>query len=64
MYQSELYPDCSECGRKMLPIWFTDEEYDFYQGNMYKTGRKCKACSHFECPTCFHKEAVDDSLDG
>lgn len=53
--------DCPKCGEKMLPVWFTEKEYS---KSGFPTGRKRKACSHLECPNCFQKEVVDDSLDG
>jgi hypothetical protein len=63
MYLSiENCPFC--CGVRMTPVWFNDEEYKLYQGRRYKTGRKRKALSHFECIICGNKEAVDDSFDG
>ena len=65
MYNPESrFPTCPDCHIKMIPIWFQDEEIKFYQGSMYKTGRKRTACSHFECINCFHKECVDDTFDG
>lgn len=51
-------PTC-KCGEKMYPITFTDFELK----NGYKTGRKRKAVSHFECMRCGAKETVDDSFD-
>lgn len=49
-------PDCPRCECEMQPIWFIEEEIN-EQG--YKTGRKCRSCSHFECPICGKKECVD-----
>jgi hypothetical protein len=56
--------ECPRCGSTMYPIWFEDEETRMIFGSLHKTGRKRLACSHFECPCCFHKECVDDSFDG
>lgn len=57
----EDIPVC-KCGTNMLPVWFTEEEYKVNGGYMYKTGRKRRNVSHFECPHCFKKECVDDSF--
>lgn len=54
---------CRQCGSKMLPIWFIEEEERKLNGDTYKTGRKRKAVSHLECPNCFMRETVDDSFD-
>lgn len=62
MIEENNYPVCPRCGCDMMPVWFIEEEYD--SKYHYKTGRKRRACSHFECPECFQKECVDDSFDG
>lgn len=54
---------CYKCGNTMLPVWFTKEEEKIFYGQRYKTGRKCRAVSHLECPICFATECVDDSFD-
>lgn len=57
-----------ECGSALMPIWFTEEEYEsisYSGGSMsVRTGRKRHAVSHLECPMCGRKECVDDSFDG
>lgn len=58
------YGVCEKCKSNLIPIWFTEEEIKYENGTSFKTGRKKIACSHLECPTCFSKEAVDDSFDG
>lgn len=61
--RKEDMPICN-CGETMLPIWFIEEEYkvNSITGGMYRTGRKRRNVSHFECPQCFNKECVDDSF--
>lgn len=56
------YGKCDRCGDNMIPVWFIEEEYK--PGSIVKTGRKRKACSHLECPSCFRCYCVDDSFDG
>lgn len=57
--------ECPRCGASMKPVYFTEEEYEISSaGYRYKTGRVRRAVSHFECPHCLNKEAVDDSFDG
>lgn len=58
------FPVCDRCRVTMKPYYFTEEEYKYYQGRMYKTGRKKRAVSHFVCPLCLKNEAVDDTFDG
>ena len=53
---------CVNCLSKMIPIWFIEDEYNTENGRRHKTGRKRRNVSHFECQTCGHKEAVDDSF--
>lgn len=53
---------CKKCLNKMIPIWFTEEEYKTENGRISKTGRIRRNVSHFECQICGHKEAVDDSF--
>lgn len=59
------YGKCDRCGSDMMPVWFTEEEYKRGSvGSLIKTGRKRRACSHLECPSCFRSYCVDDSFDG
>jgi hypothetical protein len=60
----EVAPECEDCGMKMIPIWFEEEETITDHGVLVETGRRRTAVSHFECPSCGAKEPVDDSLDG
>lgn len=55
---------CSHCGECMVAVTFIENEEKINNGYRYRTGRKRCAVSHLECPNCFHKEAVDDSMDG
>ncbi len=55
---------CEYCFSKMIPIYFTEEEYHTEHGRLSKTGRKRRNVSHFECQICGHKEVVDDSFAG
>lgn len=52
---------CPVCGGRIRPVMFEEEEevLDKHTHSYYRTGRKRRACSHMECPDCFHKEAVD-----
>ena len=63
MVNINKYGYCCKCGTPLKPVWFTEEEYKTEEGRMYKTGRKRKACSHLQCPSCFYKEIIDDSFD-
>lgn len=60
----EECPICSRCHSVMDPIWFREYEEKVYQGELRRTGRSRLLLSHFECPNCFRKEAVDDTYDG
>jgi hypothetical protein len=53
-----------ECGGKLMPIYFVDEEYTVIKGIMTYTGRKKMAVSHLTCEHCLKNECVDDSFDG
>lgn len=53
-----------DCGGYLQPVWFREDEYRNSAGEMFKTGRTRKACSHLQCETCLRKECVDDSFDG
>lgn len=55
---------CSYCGGILRPIYFIREEELIYNGQIIKTGRKCKAVSHLVCENCLMNEIVDDSFDG
>lgn len=59
----EEYGYC-ECGGRLFPVWFTDEEYSIVKGIMFRTGRKRRACSHLVCESCLKNHCVDDSFDG
>lgn len=60
----EIYCPTCQCGEKMKPIWFWEDEYKTAYSTMYKTGRKRRNVSHFECDNCGKKEACDDSFAG
>ena len=58
------YGECSVCGESLEAVWFIEEEYNTFEGRMYKTGRKRRAIDYLVCPECDHKECIDDSFDG
>ena len=64
MNLSNFTIQCRNCGYKMIPIRFIEEETKTEHGRMWKTGRKRYNISHFECQVCGTKEAVDDSFAG
>lgn len=55
---------CDRCGGRLIPIWFTEEEADTFDGAIRLTGRIRKACSHLVCENCLKNFIVDDSFDG
>lgn len=65
LYRSD-YPKCKHCDCTMEPIWFEEKELrrNSYDGQLYPTGRKRIACSHFTCPECLRNECADNSFDG
>ena len=60
----ERFGKCGKCGTQLFPVWFEEKEHKTQDGIMWYTGRKRRACSHLECPTCFKNYIVDDSFDG
>lgn len=56
---------CSNCGGRMMPVTFLDEEEKFnvITKSYQQTGRVRTAVDYLECECCLHKEPVDDSLD-
>ena len=57
MEENELR--CPNCGEKMSPVYFMDEEFDEH---MIKTGRKRLTVNYLLCEYCGKKEIVDDSF--
>lgn len=58
------YGICNKCGSQLFPVWFIEKETKIVKGSLIYTGKKRKACSHLECPTCLKKECIDDTFDG
>ena len=53
-----------ECGGKLIPVLFIEEETKVINGCMIHTGRKRHAVSHLTCSDCMKNYPVDDSFDG
>lgn len=53
-----------DCGGKLYPVYFTEEEYEIHDGIRIKTGRKRRAVSHLVCDYCLKNFCVDDTFDG
>lgn len=49
-----------ECGAMLIPVWYTEYEYNKYG---YETGRRRTACSHLTCAYCLKNYIVDDTFD-
>ncbi len=59
-----LYGLCPNCGFQLEPgEWFTEEEEEVRHGIRIKTGRKRLALAYLICPSCGHKETIDDTFD-
>ena len=57
------YGKC-DCGEKLVPIWYVEEETEMIYGTPHKTGRKRNAVNYLFCESCGEKHCVDDSFDG
>ena len=53
------YGVCDICNEKLVPVWYTDYEYD---KNGFRTGRQRLDVNYLECPCCDKKFTVDDSF--
>lgn len=67
MYKEDVdYGTCSDCGVKLEPVFFIDEEEEIspvYPHSRIKTGRTRRAVDYLVCPICLCRECVDDSFD-
>lgn len=64
MSNREKYGICDRCDVPLVPVFFTEEEYNHIGGSRIRTGRKRRAVSHLICPICLQEMIVDDSFDG
>ena len=64
MYKNNNYRECSRCGGKLHPVYFTEKERIIEHGTMGYTGRTRLSVSHLVCEDCMNNEIVDDSFDG
>lgn len=62
MNDTYKYGACDNCGVKLAPVWFKEEERDNKTNAL--TGRTRIAVDYLYCKSCLKKFCVDDTFDG